>query len=542
MTQSSLPQLQSAVDLLFEIQKLMELKGENPFKIRAYERASHALAEGGDLRARALAGTLTEIPGIGKGISDVLTEFLLQGKSSLKEELQRSLPPGLVELVEIPGVGPKKALKLIEELGIQSRAELEYACRENRLLQIKGFGKKAQEKILESIAFLNSNQGQQRLSDLESMLMQGMEEFKKQFPGCALFETGALRRKVEVLDRLEFLLPAGRGEAEDGLNQILKYFGNTLPVSVVLAAPNEMGYQLARTTGTEAHWKALGNPKPFLAATEEAFYERLGLPWISPEMREWGTEVELARNGKLKEMLSLKGIQGVFHNHTTRSDGTATLEQMVQQAISMGYSYLGISDHSQSAFYAQGLKNKDLDEQEKELRKVQEKYPNFRIFWGVESDILADGSLDYEDETLKRFDFVIASIHSRFQMDRDAMTERVLRAVRNPRTRFLGHPTGRIVLGRKGFDIDLEKVIAEAARCGVAVEINSNPSRLDLDWRWGECMRTHQTWTSINPDAHDLAGLADTRFGITLARKALIPAARVVNSMAVHEVEKWLKR
>jgi DNA polymerase (family 10) len=215
---------------------------------------------------------------------------------------------------------------------------------------------------------------------------------------------------------------------------------------------------------------------------------------------------------------------------------------MVLAARAMGMSYIGISDHSQSAFYAQGLKVPDLLDQEKEIRKVQEKYPDIRIFWGIESDILADGSLDYESEVLKKFDFVVASIHSRFKMDRETMTLRILEAVRNPCTRFLGHVTGRLLLGRPGYDIDLERIIAAAAENDVAIEINSHPARLDIDWRWGPELRKTETRVSINPDAHETAGLEDTRYGIAMARKALLPTAQVVNAGSVDEVERWLKR
>ena len=244
----------------------------------------------------------------------------------------------------------------------------------------------------------------------------------------------------------------------------------------------------------------------------------------------------------MSEILPWDGIQGVFHNHTNRSDGVASLEEMVLAAKRLGYRYLGISDHSQSAFYAQGLRVPTLLEQEQEVRDLQEKHPEIRIFWGIESDILADGALDYEPEILAKFDFVVASVHSRFNMEREAMTDRILEAVRNPHTRFLGHATGRLLLGRKGYDVDMERVIAEAAQHDVAIEINANPARLDIDWRWGPQLRRCKTLVSVNPDAHDTEGLEDTRYGIAVARKALLPAGLVVNSRSVAEVERWLAR
>jgi DNA polymerase (family 10) len=512
--------------------------------VRAFEKAAGILAGRDDLKERAQAGTLTELPGIGKGISDVLTEFLLQGKSTVRDELLASLPPGLLELTAIPGVGPKKAMQLIEELGVSSVGELEYACRENRLLKLKGFGEKVQQKILDGICFMKTTQGQQRLDEAFRCAEMLLPMLTEAASGRRVSETGELRRRLETISKLEFLVEGSdhAGQIKDAVEKFRSISGCKLSVEVLRAPKERFGYELARTTATESHWKALGSPSPFDAVTEEEFYDKLGLPWIAPEMRESGEEVKLAKAGKLGAILPWNGVRGVFHNHTTRSDGGATLEEMVLAARAMGMSYIGISDHSQSAFYAQGLKVPDLLDQEKEIRKVQEKYPDIRIFWGIESDILADGSLDYESEVLKKFDFVVASIHSRFKMDRETMTLRILEAVRNPCTRFLGHVTGRLLLGRPGYDIDLERIIAAAAENDVAIEINSHPARLDIDWRWGPELRKTETRVSINPDAHETAGLEDTRYGIAMARKALLPTAQVVNAGSVDEVERWLKR
>lgn len=548
-----------AAALLEEIKTLMQLRGENVFKVRAFEKAAGIVASQEDLLERAKSGTLTEITGIGKGISEVLTEFLLTGKSKVRDEWVASLPAGLLELTQISGLGPKKAQQLIDELEIHSIAELEYACRENRLLNIKGFGVKVQAKILEGIQFLKSNQGQQRLVDaignaeaLVSLLSQEVNQTHHPAAGrLRVFEIGEIRRKMETLQSLGFLieLPSGTQAAQNvqelaqkAVQKFKKQNEGVLPVHLNFAPTSLFGYELAKLSGTKEHWEALGSPQKTEVQTEEEFYRKLGLPWIPPEARETGEEVKLAKSGKIGQLLKYEGVQGIFHNHTTRSDGSATLEEMVIAAKGLGYKYIGISDHSQSAFYAQGLKPDILKEQEREIKEVQSKHPEIRIFWGIESDILADGSLDYEDKVLKKFDFVIASVHSRFNMDREAMTDRILEAVRNPYTRFLGHVTGRLLLGRKGYELDLERVIAEASEHDVAIEINSNPARLDIDWRWGPELRKNKTRVSINPDAHDVSGLEDTRFGIAMARKAMIPSSLVVNAQSVQEVEKWLKR
>lgn len=535
----------AAVELLEEIQRLMELKGENPFKIRAFSRAIEVVGQQDDLKERAKSGTLTDLPGIGKGISEVLTEFFLKGTSTMRDDLESSLPEGLLELTKVPGLGPKKAIQLIEELGITSITELEYACRENRLLKLKGFGDKVQKKILEGVVFLLANADQARLVDALPVAEQLLELFREGTKS-RVSETGALRRRMETLASLDYLIELPKASDKKAFESKLEKFRaknpKILPVNLHFASPERFGYELARMTGTEAHWKALGSPAPFEAPDEEAFFAKMKIPFLPPETRETGEEVELARAGKLDTILPWEGIQGVFHNHTVRSDGSATLEEMVIAAKRLGYRYIGISDHSQTAFYAQGLKKDVLKEQEKEVRSVQEKHPEIRVFWGIESDILQDGSLDYEDSVLKKFDFVVASIHSRFKADREAMTDRILAAIRNPYTRFLGHATGRLLLGRPGYDCDMEKIIREAAKHDVAIEINANPARLDIDWRWGPQLRKSKTPVSVNPDAHDTAGLEHTHFGISVARKALLPTSLVINSRSVGEVEKWLKR
>ncbi len=550
---------EASIALLEEIHHLLELKGENPFKIRAFEKAAKNLSGQLDLKERAQNGTLTEITGIGKGIAEILVEFILKGTSQARDELLASLPQGLIELTRVPGLGPKRALQLIEALEVHSLSELEYACRENRLIKLKGFGEKVQQKILEGIRFLNAGQGQIRLGDalgvaeklLPLLLTVANSGRHPLVEKLRVSETGALRRRSEILSELEFLVEVPPGEklsaqirkqVEERVEQFRSEENFSLPIRFIYSIPTQFGYALAQTTGTDRHWRALKSPAPFEALTENEFYRSLDLPWIWPEAREAGEEVALARQGQLKELLLDDGVRGVFHNHTSWSDGEATVEEMVIAAKSLGYQYIGISDHSQSAFYAHGLGLDELLKQEREIRSVQEKHPEIRIFWGIESDILQDGSLDYEAKILKRFDFTVASVHSRFKMDKGTMTARILKAIRNPHTRFLGHATGRLLLGRPGYDVDMEALIIEAAKCNVAIEINSHPSRLDIDWRWGGALREHQTWVSINPDAHEVAGLRDVRFGIMMARKALLPTSQVVNSKGVKEVGQWLNQ
>jgi DNA polymerase (family 10) len=556
----------SPSELLEEFARLMQLKGENPFKTRAFEKAAALLAgvPEAELKQRARDGTLTDLDGVGKGISEVLTEFLLQGRSTALVELQASIPQGMLELTRIPGLGPKKAQQLIEELGIESVRELEYACRENRLLKLKGFGEKLQQKILDAIAFLHSTEGQARLDEV----LPGAEALAdrvRRATGARVELTGEIRRRCEVVHAVELLVElSGKSAPKDSLQKrtdlerIIADASAKEPIPVEVktnfADPQRWGYDWARTTAGEGHWKALGAPEApgdsRTSVDEESFYRELGLPWVDPVLRETGEEVSRLREpgagAFLEGLVTERSIQGVFHCHTTRSDGADSLEAMVEAAIARGYRYIGISDHSQTAFYAQGLKAAALKEQEREIRELQEKvdreHPGFRIFWGIESDILKDGSLDYPDSVLKRFDFVIASIHQRHELDRHTMTERIVQAIRNPRTRFIGHLTGRLLLGRRPYEIDIERIIAEAARHDVAIELNSHPQRLDIDWRWGPELRGRKALISINPDAHEVSGLDDTRYGVWMARKALMPAAQVVNTRPVEEVARWLAR
>jgi DNA polymerase (family 10) len=642
---------QDPIELLEQWAEVSELLGENRFKVQAYQRVAQSLAaqralweqqeplkarpgaEVGaesfleSLRLLAKAGRLREISGVGAGIEQILNEFLLTGRSLAFEDLRRSVPAGLFELSQVPGLGPKKAAVVLAELGIRSWVELEYACQENRLAHLKGFGPKLQKKILEGVQFLAAHRGMKTLGELEPVRAILLEELRRLFPGRRIEETGALRRKLEVLSQLEYLMELHPNEApsqllgQPGLDQasplpsgqraqaqidssssfrdvhlegpfclpalwldqsthpLLQPFKrSSWRIQLHFATQANWGTRWITTTGSWEHLSELAaelssgleaaplsekkpakqsdelapersrlsfNFEPW--ASEQEFYAQQKLPWIPPECREGGLHfpslLHWARQGGVASLVGSEShrVRGVFHNHTTASDGSASLEEMAARALELGYEYLGVSDHSVSAHYARGLSLEALREQKKELLRVQKKYPQLKLFFGIESDILADGSLDYPDEVLAEFDFVIASIHSRFQMDRAAMTERLLRAIRNPFTSFIGHVTGRLLLGRKGYEVDLEAVIREAQRHHVAIELNCNPARLDLDWRWGPLMSQVGTLTSLHPDAHDLAGLEDTQFGVWMARKGRFPFTQILNTRSAQEVELWLK-
>tara|TARA_Y100000590_G_scaffold397579_1_gene479235 strand:- start:2183 stop:4399 length:2217 start_codon:yes stop_codon:yes gene_type:complete len=531
------------LELLEQISEYMKLAGENPFKIKAFDKAYSILSERKDAMDRINAGTLMELDGIGKGINEVVTEFVKTGKSTTLTELQKGLPEGLVELVKIPGLGPKKAMTIIEELSIKTIGELEYACRENRLLKINGFGEKVQEKVLQGITFLKSSEGKIKWIDAKPITGELLGAIDRA-TGTRVEVAGQFRRKLEVISEFDFVLEGDEEDLEKAKEAVDQWKYQTrrkTPVNIHLATADNFGSEWVKRTSSEDHWKAYDGDK-IQAASEPEFYRELGLEWVSPEMRETSETVQLAKSGELNEVLPTNGIRGVFHTHTTASDGANTLEEIVEKAYELGYEFIGISDHSQSAFYAQGLSEEKLKEQKKEVDRVQRLYPDIRIFWGIESDILKDGSLDYPDSILKEFDFVIASVHSRFGMDEETMTQRMVQAIRNPYTRMIGHISGRLILGRDEYPVNMETLIEEAAKHDVAIEINANPSRLDIDWRWGPTLRKYGTLVSVNPDAHDLKGLEDTHYGVVVARKALIPQSKVINARSIDEVEKWLKR
>lgn len=533
------------LDLLEDLENLLRLNDANPFKIRAFEKARDAIAGAPDFEALLARGELTEIPGIGKGIASVIGEFVASGACQERDALRAALPAGLEELTKLSGLGPKKARSVIDALGVHSVAELEYACRENRLVELPGFGAKTQDKILRSIQTWKNAQGKALLGDVLQWGEAFTESLAQGLEGKRVSESGLWRRRQEVLADLEYVVEQGSlSPAQALLARFQESHGAApIPVSFAEAPRAEFGSALFAQSSSAEHKSQifLKSPPAQTFETEENLYQLQGLPWIDPVLRESGGEVLLARAGEISQVIEIGAVRGVFHNHTTRSDGTHSAREMVGAARELGLSYIGISDHSRSAFYARGLAAEAIVEQEAELTELQRDFPDVRIFRGVESDILADGALDYEDAVLEKMDFVVASIHSRFQMDESAMTERMLRAIRNPHTRMIGHLTGRILLGRAGYALDMERILSEAAEQGVAIELNAHPSRLDIDWRWGELLRKTGCPVMINPDAHEMAGLAHVRIGELMARKALLPAAQVINTRDTAGVEKWLR-
>lgn len=558
--------------VLHEIGLLLELSGEQPFKSRAYYNGARTLETfAGDLSRLVAEGKLAELPGIGKTLAAQITELVTTGRLPYYEELKATVPAGVLDLLKIPHLGPKKARVLYQELGITSIGELEYACKENRLVSLKGFGAKTQEKLLAGIEHLKRFQGYYRLDEAWPQAAELREELHKCSAVVQAEVAGSIRRACETVRDVD--LVAGTREpakviahftalpqveavvAKQATGARVK-LASGITADLVAVEPERFVYALHYATGSRAHLEALKELAGTMKLTlkegglfhgdellpcrdEGEFYRILGLDYIPPELRENRGEIEASLAGRLPELVEMKDIKGLFHLHTNYSDGSDSLPRMVEGARQKGYRYLGIADHSQSAFYARGLKEADIRRQHEEIQALQEQYPDILIFKGIEADILADGSLDYDDEILALFDFVIASVHH-FQPGKD-LTERILKAVSHPAVTILGHPTGRLLLAREGYRVDLEAVFAALSRYQVAVELNASPARLDLDWRHFRRAKELGVKISINPDAHRVEDLDDTFYGVLMARKGWLTAEDVFNTMSPRRMKRFLE-
>jgi len=564
---------EEVIEVLEEIGMLLELKGENPFKFRAYHNAARTIGLlEGDLKKMVKSGEIQKVKGIGDALAKKITELVQTGKLSYYDELKNSIPPGLFDMLKIPGLGPIKVKALYENLGIKTLGELEYACLENRLVGLEGFGKKTQERVKEGIRFIQRNLGQHLFADAEAEAKEILNAMHKQKFVQEISLAGSLRRKREVVKDIDIVV----GTENPG--QVMEFFTHMPQVEQITSRgetksvvqlksgisadcravrPSEFPFALHHSTGSKEHNTALRGRAKHMGMRmneygllrgeikmeckdEASIFSVLGLSYIPPELREEMGEIEAAASGTLPKLVQMRDIRGIFHNHTTESDGSGSLRTMVEGAQALGYEYIGISDHSRTAFYAHGLEIERIKRQHQEIEALQKKVRGIRIFKGIESDILTDGSLDYPNDVLETFDFVIASIHSRFNMGESEMTARVLRAIENPYVTILGHPTGRLLLSRNPFSLNMNKIIDAAAEHGVAIELNANPHRLDLDWRLGKQVKQKGVQICINPDAHSLEGLKVVPIGIGIARKGWFSKEDVLNALSRAEMEQYL--
>ncbi|MBN1397421.1 MAG: DNA polymerase/3'-5' exonuclease PolX [Bacteroidetes bacterium] len=572
-------------EILDEMGTLLELKGENPFRSRAFHNASQVISGlTEDLSNLVITQSLTNIKGIGNAISDIITELFKTGVSKQYEELRSSFPAGVLELLRIQGLGPKKVKILYEKMDIKSIAELKEACEKKQLRSVEGFGAKTEENILKSIAQKEKTSDKhlfpQAFGSAEKIMtiLKNIERIKH----CDY--AGSLRRCKELIGDIDILASTFDKNREE----VIKIFTSAEEVGSIIATgdtkasvilkngiqcdlrlvkDSEYPFALNYFTGSKEHnveMRSLARKKGWSlneygftalnekrssrkdkkipsCKNEEDIYKALGLHYIPPELRERTGEIEFARKHPIPKLIELDDIQGTFHCHTNESDGFSTLEQMVDAAKKMGWKYLGIADHSQSAVYARGLTPDKAREQMIKIDMANEKDIDFRIFKGTECDILIDGSIDYSDSLLSEFDYVVASIHGKFKMTETEATKRIIKALKNKYVTMLGHPTGRLLLEREGYPVNMTEVINAAADYGKSIEINSHPMRLDLDWRYVKYAKEKGVRIFINPDAHHVDGLEDVRYGVGIARKGWLEAKDVVNTWLLLKVEKFLE-
>lgn len=556
-------------DILENIAMLLEIKGENPFKSRAYYNAAKALSGITNLEELVKEKRLREIKGIGEALSQKIEEYSKTGTMAYYEELTKVVPESLLELMQIPNLGPKKIKVLYDELEITNIGELEYACKENRLIHLTGFGEKTQEKVLKGIEFFKRHKGEFLFGDVYQEAERIRQRLSTIVDPIWAEVCGSIRRRKEVVRDMDILVAAENHEkitsffvSMPEVDQVL-VTGETktsvrmksgIEADLRVVTRQEFPYALVYFTGSKEHnvrlrgiakkkgWKLneygiFDGDNLVTCKSEEEIYRALGLPYIPPELREDSGEIEAAEQDKLPSLVQHEDIRGIFHVHTDFSDGVDSLERMVEAAQKFGFSYLGVSDHSKTAYYAGGLKHDAILKQWEVIDTLNKKNSTFRIFKGIESDILSGGSLDYDDSILEGFDFVIASVHSGFTMKKDDMEERILKAMKNPYTTILGHPTGRLLLSRDGYQVDMMRIIDCAAQNHVILELNASPYRLDIDWRYLKYAKDKGVMISINPDAHAVAGLEEVFFGVNIARKGWQESKDILNTRDVNDIK-----
>ena len=563
----------TAAHVLTQIGALLQVKGEQRFKARAYAGAARALIalDTDDLAPLVRSGELAKTPGIGPATLGVVRELIESGESSYLNQLREGMPAGLLDLMRVPGLGIAKIQVIHEALGVESIEDLERVAQNGQLADLPRFGKKTAEKILKGIEISRRNAHLERFprAVLEAHLI--LANVEKHPDVTQADVAGSIRRHNELVADIDIVSAcSGNPQAvadsfgrSPGVSQARKgeepgsvrlQFVDGTQVDMHCVTEADYGVALWRATGNNAHvqeMEALATKKGFdikgnllvkrggnrvPIANEDALFAALDLQPIPPEMREGMGEIEASARHELPELVVFDDLRGALHCHTDYSDGAATLEEMANAAKELGWSYIGISDHSESAFYAGGLKRDKVAHQHDKIDRLNARMVDFRILKGIEADILADGRLDYDSDFLDRFDYVIGSIHSRFSMDEETMTKRVLAAMDDPHLTILAHPTGRLLLSREPYPIDIPAVLQKAAQVGVAVELNADPHRLDLDWRYCREAKELGVTIEIGPDAHSTPGLENVHFGIGLARKAWLEASEILNTGSADDV------
>lgn len=566
------------VTILNQIALILEIKGENAFKIRAYKNGSEIIENyGDDIIQITKDGKLGELKGIGKALASKIEEIVETGKLTYLDELKLEFPDTFFDLFEISNLGPKKIKKLYDNLHIDSIDKLEASCKNNEISKISGFGKKSVEAILESISFRKSNSKFFRTGDI-APIAESILEFLRQLPQTSQAEiAGSYRRGKEIVHDIDFIvatklpveiineftkMPEVAQVISKGKTKSSVRLNNGLQCDLRAVKNSEFPFALNYFTGSKAHnvkMRSLAIKNGYslneyalnsktktnedVINDESDLYKALGLSFIHPALREDQGEVEAAKDASLPNLIQIENLKGTFHNHTTASDGKNSLSEMAEAATDLGLQYLGISDHSKSSVQANGLSDEELLQQVKEIKDFNDRNNNeLTIFSGVECDILKDGSLDYNESVLSQLDYCIASVHSSFSLTENEMTQRVIKAIESPHVTMIGHLTGRLLLLRKPYDINVSKIIDACAKNNTIIEINANPRRLDMDWRWWKKAKDKGVKCSINPDAHKIEHFQYLHFGVNIAQKGWLESSDVVNCLPIDEIKKLLKQ
>jgi DNA polymerase (family 10) len=563
--------------VLDEIGTLLELQGDSPFRCNAYHNGARAIEQlEEDLATVVREGRLASVPGIGTTLRDKITTLVTTGKLPYHEELRKKTPAGLFDILRIQGLGPKRVKTLYDQLSIDTLDKLAEACETDRVAKLKGFGDKTQQKILEGIQFLRQMGSRVRIDAALALATQLLDGLRKA-PGIIRMELcGSLRRRRETIKDIDILISSDNPApimdqfiALPGVAQVIAH-GETKSSVIVqgegrvlmnadlrIVNDEQFPFALHYFTGNKDHNIAmrkraqeyglklneyeLAGPDRRVAARDEAdIYKALDLAYIPPELRENAGEMDAAADGELPNLIETDDITGVFHCHTTYSDGGNTVEEMARAAKALGLKYLGLADHSQSLTVANGLSPQRVRQQQAEIDSVNATLKGFKIFKGIECDILADGRLDYDEDVLATFDYLVASVHSHFAQSREEMTARIIKAVRNPYVTMLGHATGRLLLKRDAYQVDLDAVLQAAAETGTMVEINAHPARLDIDWIHCKRAKALGVKIVINPDAHNTDDIALYRYGVDVARRGWLERGDVFNTKSLAEVTKSL--
>lgn len=540
--------------------KLMDIHGENSFKTKIYGAAAFNIEKLPVQLKDTPREKIFSIKGIGASTGEKVIELIDTGKLDILNDYISNTPAGVIEMLNIKGIGPKKIHTIWKEMEIESLGELLYACNENRLTLFKGFGAKTQQNVQEAIEFYFSNQGHFLFAQLDELFPQIDNYLKKLFSPEKVSITGAYRRQSLTIEELEFVVLETAANikpkfqtaqppelVEETANSLLYKLKNGLKLRLYHGGTN-MATQLFNTTGSPEFLDAFNQSFPGLSDTgdeamdDEIIFTKAKIPYIPPCQRETAAIIDKAKQNQLPLLIKTTDIRSIIHSHSNWSDGSNTIEEMAKECIKRGLEYMVISDHSQTAFYANGLKEDRIREQHRYVDELNSTLKPFRIFKSIESDILNDGSLDYPEHILKTFDLVIASVHSNLKMTEEKAMARLLKAIENPYTTILGHMTGRLLLSRNGFPVDHKKIIEACAANKVVIELNAHPRRLDIDWKWIDYAIEKEVLLSVNPDAHALDGFDDVKYGVLAAQKGGMTKKNNLSSFSLMEFEEWLAK